>query len=102
MAYRAPPLVRALVHRIDVERRRDHRLLLSSQCRAARALLNWTLADLAEASLVSLSTAKHFEGTLRTTTVANVAAIVRALEKAGVEFIPAKNGKGVGVRMREG
>jgi len=25
----------------------------------------------------------------------------RALEDAGVEFIPAKNGKGVGVRLRE-
>jgi hypothetical protein len=28
------------------------------------------------------------------------AAIVSALEEAGVEFIPAKNGKGVGVRLR--
>jgi hypothetical protein len=34
--------------------------------------------------------------------VANIGtAIRRALEDAGVEFIPAKNGKGVGVRLRE-
>jgi hypothetical protein len=30
----------------------------------------------------------------------NLAAIRRALEEAGVEFITAKNGKGVGVRLR--
>jgi hypothetical protein len=73
--------------------------ILPQQCRAARALLDWTLADLSAASLVGLSTAKHFEGSVRATTAANVAAIRRALEDAGVEFIPAKNGKGVGVRL---
>jgi hypothetical protein len=30
-----------------------------------------------------------------------LAAIRRALEYGGVEFIPAKNGKGIGVRLRE-
>jgi hypothetical protein len=31
----------------------------------------------------------------------NLAAICQALEDAAVEFLPAKNGKGVGVRLRE-
>lgn len=35
------------------------------------------------------------------TTAANQAAIVRALEAAGVEFIP-ENGGGAGVRLRKG
>jgi hypothetical protein len=32
----------------------------------------------------------------------NLAAMRLALEDAGVEFIPARSGKGVGVRLREG
>jgi hypothetical protein len=74
---------------------------LPRQSRAARGLLNWTLADLAGASSLGLSTVKNFENSLRETTPANLIAIRRALEDAGVEFIPAKNGKGVGVRLRE-
>ena len=76
--------------------------ILPKQSRAARGLLNWTLADLADASSLSLSTVKNFENSLRDTTSANLIAIRRALEDSGVEFIPAKSGKGVGVRLREG
>jgi transcriptional regulator with XRE-family HTH domain len=75
--------------------------ILPKQSRAARGLMNWTLADLADASSLSLSTVKNFENSLRDTTPANLIAIRRALEVAGVEFIPAKSGKGVGVRLRE-
>lgn len=71
------------------------------QSRAARGLLNWTLADLAEAASLGLSTAKNFENALRDTTAANLIAMRRALEDAGIEFIPAKGGKGVGVRLRD-
>jgi transcriptional regulator with XRE-family HTH domain len=74
-------------------------IILPKQSRAARGLLNWTLADLAGASSLGLSTVKNFENALRDTTPANSIAIRRALEDAGVEFIPAKNGKGVGVRL---
>jgi transcriptional regulator with XRE-family HTH domain len=70
------------------------------QSRAARGLLNWTLADLAKAAMLGLSTVKTFESELRAITPANHNAIRRALEDAGIEFIPAKNGKGVGVRIR--
>jgi transcriptional regulator with XRE-family HTH domain len=79
----------------------DRMTILPQQSRAARGLLNWTLADLAVAASLGLSTVKNFENSLRDTTPANLIAIRRALEDAGVEFIPAKNGKGVGVRLRE-
>jgi transcriptional regulator with XRE-family HTH domain len=74
----------------------------SQQCRAARALLKWSQTLLAESSGVALSTVAEFEIDKREPREDNVTAIRRALEDAGVEFIPAKSGKGVGVRLREG
>ena len=62
-------------------------------------LLRWEQKDLAEASRVSLPSIKRLEtqpgelGAQRRT----IEAIVQALEKAGVEFIP-ENGDGMGVR----
>jgi hypothetical protein len=76
--------------------------ILPTQSRAARGLLDWTQTDLAKAATLGLSTVKNFEGSIRDTTPANLLAIIRALEAAGIEFIPAKNGKGIGVRLREG
>ena len=73
--------------------------LTSEQVRAARMLLRWEQKDLAEASGVSLPSIKRLEtqpgelGAQRRT----IEAIVEALEKAGVEFIP-ENGGGVGLR----
>lgn len=75
--------------------------VLPRQSRAARELLGWTQADLAEAATLGLATVKNFESERRETTAANLKAIQRALEEAGVELIPAKGGKGVGVRLRE-
>lgn len=71
------------------------------QSRAARALLGWSQTQLAEASGVSLSTIADFENDKREPIPNNLTAIRRALEDAGIEFISAKNGKGVGVRLRE-
>jgi predicted transcriptional regulator len=74
--------------------------LTSEQVRAARMLLRWEQKDLAEASGVSLPSIKRLEtqpgelGAHHRT----IEAIVHALEKAGVEFIP-ENGGGVGVRL---
>jgi transcriptional regulator with XRE-family HTH domain len=61
----------------------------------------WTQADLAAAAKIALPTVKRYETGVRTPMPNNLTAIRRALEDAGVEFIPAKNGKGVGVRLRE-
>jgi transcriptional regulator with XRE-family HTH domain len=72
-----------------------------AQVRAARALLGWTQVDLAAAAEIALPTVKRYETGTRTPIPVIMAAIRRALEDAGVEFIPAKGGKGVGVRLRE-
>ena len=70
----------------------------SSQCRAARAMLDMTQAQLAEASNVSLRSIIHFEKGERTPVPNNLAAIKAALEAEGVEFID-ENGGGPGVRL---
>jgi transcriptional regulator with XRE-family HTH domain len=60
--------------------------LSPQESRAGRALLGWTIADLANASFVSASTVKNFENELRETTAANLAMMRAAFEKAGVMF----------------
>ncbi len=71
------------------------------QLKAARALLDWSQADLAQASDVSEPTIARLEsadGELggRADTREKIR---RAFEKAGVEFT---NGKRPGVRLRQG
>lgn len=73
----------------------------SSQCRAARALLKWSQTELAIASGVSMSTVADFEIDKREPRSDKLTAIRLALQGAGIEFLPAKGGKGVGVRLRE-
>lgn len=73
-----------------------------AQMRAARALLRWTALDLAKASKVGVATIRRVEvidGEISATS-ANQAALRRALEHAGVEFIE-ENGGGAGVRLRK-
>ena len=70
------------------------------QCRAARALLEWTQDRLAEASSVSKKTLADFEAGKRTPYDRTLADIQRTLESAGLEFIP-ENGGGAGIRFRE-
>jgi transcriptional regulator with XRE-family HTH domain len=74
----------------------------SRQSRAARGLLKWSQRELAEASGIGLSTVADFENDKREPWPDNLTAIRWALEEAGVEFIPARSGKGVGVRLWKG
>jgi transcriptional regulator with XRE-family HTH domain len=69
------------------------------QCRAARGLLDWTVPTLAARSNISASTIFGFEGQLRRPTRANLEALQRAFELAGVELISGNN-RGQGVRMQ--
>jgi hypothetical protein len=69
-----------------------------TESRTARALLDWTLTDLAKASLLGVSTIKNFETERHETTLANLAAIRGAFEKAGVIF--ESDGKFVGVKLK--
>ena len=78
------------------------RALTAAQCRAARALLNWSQDHLAEASKVGISTVGDFERDRRMPCDHLLRDMRSALESAGVEFI-AGNGRGPGgpgVRLR--
>lgn len=72
-----------------------------AQCRAARALIEWTQPELADAAGFGLSSVVDFEKDRRVVAPKTIAAICAALEAAGVEFIP-ENGGGAGVRLRKG
>jgi predicted transcriptional regulator len=77
-------------------------VLRSELIRAARALLRWEQRDLANASSVSLPTIKRLESSpgIMAAHMSTVAALRKALEAAGVEFID-ENGGGPGVRLRK-
>ncbi len=71
------------------------------QLRAARALTGLSQAEVAEAAGVSVPTLKRAEagGAIKVSDD-TIAEIAKALEKAGVEFIP-ENGGGAGVRLKK-
>ena len=75
-------------------------MITPAQCRAARALLDWTQADLGKVTGLSAFTIRAFEkgGEVRDS---NRKLLQLTFEKAGVEFIP-ENDSGVGVRLRKG
>lgn len=73
--------------------------LSPDQCRAARALLDWSQGDLSSTSKVATKTLADFERGKRTPYDRTLADIRAALETAGIEFIP-ENGGGAGVRWR--
>ena len=70
--------------------------MTSAQIRAARALLNWTIQELAEKVGVDRNTIAQIEAG-RYASDETLAVIRRALEAAGVEFT---NGRWPGVRLR--
>lgn len=77
-------------------------LIAPEQIRAARALLKWRASDLAEYAGLSLASIQRMEqdhGTGRAA-AKNVEAVRKALDDAGIEFIP-ENGAGVGVRLKK-
>ncbi|NKX43604.1 helix-turn-helix domain-containing protein [Roseicyclus persicicus] len=74
-------------------------MVTSAQIRAARALLNWSVRDLAEHAGVHRNTVTRAETEATGPGYAH-ATIERALVEAGVEFIP-ENGGGPGVRLRK-
>ncbi len=72
--------------------------LSPAQCRAARALLGWSQAVLAENALVAKQTLADFERGARRPYPRTLADIRAALEVAGVEFT---NGDAPGVRLKK-
>jgi len=77
-------------------------MVTAAQIRAARALLGWSGAQLAEAAGVALQTIRRMESELGPgrSSAANVESVRRALEGAGVVFVEADDAIGPGVRLR--
>lgn len=74
--------------------------ITGGQIRAARALLNISAQELAEATKLSRGTVQRAELESAEVTFANTERIVEALDKMGVIFIPADT-EGPGVRLRK-
>lgn len=75
-------------------------MMTPAQCRAARALLDWSQQQLADASKVGNATIRNFEGGKSSPQNATLEVLRRAFDDAGVIFIE-QNGHGPGVRLRE-
>jgi transcriptional regulator with XRE-family HTH domain len=75
-------------------------MLSGGQCRAARGLLGWSQAHLAEKARVGIVTVRQFEAGAHEPRQATVEVIKRAFESAGIQFID-ENGGGPGVRLRK-
>jgi transcriptional regulator with XRE-family HTH domain len=71
-----------------------------AQVRMARAALNWTVRDLAEATSLHRNTITNIETGKYVGDEASLATIETVLNRAGVEFID-ENGGGRGVRLRQ-
>lgn len=70
-------------------------MLTPAQCRAARALLDWSQQDLAKAARLGLSTIRDFEKGRRVPTHNNLQGIKLALERSGVEIGAEKSSVGL-------
>ena len=74
--------------------------MTSAQVRMARAALNWTVRDLAEATGLHRNTITNIEVGRYAGDPETLALIRNTLVRAGVEFID-ENGGGAGVRLRK-
>jgi transcriptional regulator with XRE-family HTH domain len=79
-------------------------MIFAREIRAARALLGWSQLELAEAASVGVATVRRLEAaeTQIRGSVESVWKIQKALEVAGIEFIPEEAGRGPGVRLKQG
>jgi transcriptional regulator with XRE-family HTH domain len=76
--------------------------ITADQCRAGRALLDWSQDQLSQKAQVARATIADFERNVRTPMRQNLLSIMAAFEAAGIDFIPnSETGEGVGVRFRK-
>ncbi|NKM30110.1 helix-turn-helix domain-containing protein [Rhizobium laguerreae] len=77
-----------------------------SQCRAARALLDWSQQQLADQSKIGNATIRNFESAKSAPQHATLDVLRRCFESAGVAFIDGEysgtGGPGVRLRDRQG
>ena len=77
-------------------------MISARQIKAARALLGMDQRELSNSAEVAISTVKRIEVAEELTgSVRTLWRVQTALERAGVEFIPADEHKGPGVRLKE-
>jgi len=75
-----------------------------NQCRAGRALLDWTAQKLADEAGVGVATVRRYEAG-STIAAGSLIALEQALSRSGVTFIPAGEASqsgGEGVRLDQG
>ena len=78
-------------------------MVVASQIRAARALLGLSQQQLAKLAAIGIATVKRIEAASEIRGAADTFwKIQTALERAGIEFIPADETKGPGVRLKHG
>jgi transcriptional regulator with XRE-family HTH domain len=61
-------------------------MITSEQCRAGRAVLNWSQSDLAKESGVSLRSIQEFEANQRNPNPTTLQGLLAALERNGIEL----------------
>ena len=75
-------------------------MITGSQCRAARALVEYSRDRLAISSGIGGEIIEMFERRLENAAPNDIAALQSALEKAGAVFIPDSDSGGIGVRLK--
>ncbi|MGE7473259.1 helix-turn-helix transcriptional regulator [Bosea sp. NPDC003192] len=75
-------------------------MIQPSQIRGARAMISMTQAALAEAAGISTTALNNIERGAADPKASTLTAIQKALEAAGVIFVP-ENGEGPGVRLKK-
>ena len=74
-------------------------MITPRQCKAARALLGWTQAELADAADLTLDIVSRFENGTSDTRGQALISLEKAIRRGGVKLIPADDREGEGVRL---
>ena len=73
--------------------------LTAAQCRAGRALIDWSQAQLSQSAAIDVQTIADFERRVRSVDETTRRRLRATLEAAGVMFI-SENGGGAGARLK--
>ena len=72
----------------------------ATQLRAARAMLRWTIEEVAERAKMSARTVIRAEEAEQPVSVRSLRRLAALFEAAGIEFLGANSERGTGVRFR--
>ncbi|HTO29095.1 MAG TPA: NUDIX hydrolase [Devosia sp.] len=82
-----------------VSREKETVVITAAQCRAARALIDWSADRLTAEAGLSMEQLEEFEGGGRVDPELNMR-LRRALEGGGANFLSERRGRGLGVRLK--